>query len=120
MRQGLNLLAAGTIALCWVVHETFAAEATVTIAGVHYTLPTYFRDVELRPRTPLCRQYEYFRMVVVGRTLFINDVLAYAAKPGDKVVVTYPAGAFVNGRQVPAPSRKILDEKITMSCAYSD
>jgi hypothetical protein len=114
-------LAVAAAALCCsVTGETFASEATVTIEGVHYTLPTYFKDAELKPRTPLCRQYEYFQIVIVGRALFINGALAFEARAGDKVVVAYPGGAFVNGRPALARSHRVLDEKIIMSCTYSD
>jgi hypothetical protein len=94
------------------------AIATVTIAGVHYTLPQHsFGDierVELNPSNPLCHVYQYYYMMIMDRELFINGVRAYKARPGDHVVVSYVAGGDywravrVNGRPAPRQPEKTL------------
>ena len=94
------------------------ATATVSIEGVHYTFPhPGFGDIEraeLKPSDPLCYAYEYFYMTIVDRELFINGVLAYKARPGDRVVVSYGAGGDywkhvrVNGRPAAQQPEKTL------------
>jgi hypothetical protein len=119
VRLGL-FFAVGTAAVCgapmgcapiWKTHQ-----ATVTIADAHYTLPSYW-NVELRPRTPLCRQYENFHIVIVGRELFINGVLAYEAKQFDRVYVAYPIGVIVGGRIARIRQHKVLDDSIKILCS---
>jgi hypothetical protein len=83
-------------------------QTTVTIDGVHYTLPAYVENRKIEPMNPLCYDYEYFYMLIKDRELFINGVSKYRAKPGDKVVVTYIEGVRVNGRQPPPQHRKNL------------
>lgn len=80
-----------------------AFKATVTLDGVHYTLPTYFKDHALEPRRPLCHTFEYATIVIVVRDLFINGQLMYRGRAGDDVVVRYPYDVQVNGRPVSAP-----------------
>lgn len=110
---------------------TVAAEraiATVTIAGVHYILPrhSHFNDterVELKASNPLCHVYQYYYMTIINRELFINGLLAYKARPGDRVVVSYVAGGEywravrVNGRPTVRPPEKRLDN---VSCSSID
>jgi len=74
-----------------------AFKATVTLDGVHYTLPTYFKDHALEPRRPLCHTFEYATIVIVVRDLFINGQLMYRGRAGDDVVVRYPYEVQVNG-----------------------
>ena len=105
---------AGTALAAW---ETDAA--TVEIAEVYYTLPSFW-NVALTPRDPLCRHFENFDIVIVGRELFINGVLAYQAKRFDKVFVAYPEGPAVNGRLVHARRYKLLDDNIRLACSYWD
>jgi hypothetical protein len=104
----------GTASAAW---NTDAA--TVEIADVYYTLPSFW-NVALIPRDPLCRHFENFDMVIVGRELFINGILAYQAKRFDKVFVAYPEGPAVNGRLVHARRYQLLDDSIHLACSYSD
>jgi hypothetical protein len=107
---------AGVAALpTWKQH----AEATVTIADVYYIIPSYW-NVELVPRNPLCRQYKNFQIVIVGRKLFINGVLAYQAKRFDKVYVDYRLGVIVDGRLARIRRYKVLDAETIMLCGYRD
>jgi len=94
-------------------------EATVTIEDVYYIFPWYW-NVGLFPRNPLCRQYKDFQIVIVGRKLFINGVLAYQAKRFDKVYVDYPQGAIVNGRIQRIRRYKVLDAETAILCGYRD
>jgi hypothetical protein len=119
------LFAVGTLAICcgtpsgaaFAVWQSTAA--TVKIDDVYYVLPS-FSEAELKPRTPLCRQYEDFHIVIVGRSLFINGVLAYQAKRYDKVYVVYPQGVIVNGRIARVRQHKVLDPEIATSCSDWD
>jgi hypothetical protein len=101
------------------------AEATVTIADVIYVLPSYW-NTALWPRDPLCRRYEDFDMVIVGRELFINGVLAYQAKRFDKVYVVYPQGVqgvqgvIVNGWIARPRTHKMLDAGVSALCGSWD
>jgi hypothetical protein len=95
------------------------AEATVTIADVIYVLPSYW-NTALRPRDPLCRRYENVDMVIVGRELFINGVLAYQAKRFDKVYVVYPQGVIVNGWMAQPRMHKVLDAGVGALCGSWD
>jgi hypothetical protein len=90
--------------------------ATVMIDDVYYVLPSFW-EAELRPRDPLCRQYEDFHIVIVGRSLFINGVLAYQAKRYDKVYVVYPQGVIVNGRIARVKEHKVLDPSVALLCS---
>ena len=96
------------------------AKATVTIDGVHYTLPLprHFADRALTARNPLCYVYEYFYMTIVDRELYINGELAYQAKPGDDVVVVYAQGVRVNGQPAPPPAAKRLAQP--PPCVWSE
>jgi hypothetical protein len=94
-------------------------EATVTIADVIYTLPSYW-NTALRPRDPLCRRYENFDMVIAGREVFINGVLAYQAKRFDQVYVGYPQGVIANGRIARPRTHKVLDAGVSALCRYWD
>jgi hypothetical protein len=108
---------AGTIAPAGAAPET--AKATVTIDGVHYTLPMarHFGDRALTARNPLCYVYEYFYMTIVDRELYINGELKYRAKPGDDVVVVYAEGVRVNGQPAPPqPARRLAQPP----CVWSD
>jgi hypothetical protein len=119
------LLRVVALALCYgaPTGTAFAAwktdAATVEIADVYYTLPSFW-DMQLIPRDPFCRHFESFDIVIVGRELFINGVLAYQAKRFDKVFVAYPEGPAVNGRLVHARRYKLLDDSIRLACSYSD
>jgi hypothetical protein len=95
------------------------AEATVTIADVIYVLPSNW-NTALRPRDPLCRRYENVDMVIVGRELFINGVLAYQAKRFDKVYVVYPQGVIVNGWIARPRMHKMLDAGVSALCGSWD
>ena len=122
MRLGL-IVAIGTAAVCGAPVGSVAfptwkrAEATVTIAEVYYILPNYW-NVELKPRYPLCQDYKNFHIVIVGRELFINGVLAYQAKRFDKVYVDYPFGVMVDGRVARIRRYKVLDDETAMLCGY--
>jgi hypothetical protein len=105
---------AGTAFAAW---KTDAA--TVEIAEVYYVLPSFW-NAELFPRDPLCRHFENFDIVIVGRELFINGVLAYQAKRWDKVFVAYPEGPAVNGRLVHPRRYKLLDDSIRLLCSNSN
>jgi hypothetical protein len=94
-------------------------EATVTIAEVIYVLPSYW-NTALKPRDPLCRRYENFDMVIVGRELFINGVLAYQAKRFDKVYVVYPQGVIANGWIARPRTHKMLDAGARALCGSWD
>jgi hypothetical protein len=82
-------------------------------------LPSYW-NTALWPRDPLCRRYEDFDMVIVGRELFINGVLAYQAKRFDKVYVVYPQGVqavqgvIVNGWIARPRTHKMLDVGVSL------
>jgi hypothetical protein len=99
--------------------------ATVTIAGVHYTLPQHglsdIARVELKPSNPLCHVYQYYYMTIIDRELFINGLLAYKARPGDQVVVSYGAGGDywrhvrVNGHPAARQPEKRLDKILCLS-----
>jgi hypothetical protein len=95
------------------------AEATVTIADVIYVLPSYW-NTALSPRDPLCRHYENVDMVIAGRELFINGVLAYQAKRFDKVYVVYPQGVIVNGWMARPRMHKVLDAGVGALCGSWD
>jgi hypothetical protein len=95
------------------------AEATVTIADVIYVLPSYW-NTALPPRDPLCRRYENVDMVIVGRELFINGVLAYQAKRFDKVYVVYPQGVIANGWVARPRTHKVLDAGVSALCGSWD
>jgi hypothetical protein len=122
MRLGL-FFSIGTAAVCAALGGCAAfrdrelPEATVTISDVYYTLPSYW-NVELKPTDPLCRQFENFHIVIVGRELFINGVLAYRAKRFDKVYVAYPLGVIVDGRIARTRRYEVLDDRINMLCSY--
>jgi hypothetical protein len=102
--------------------------ATVTIAGVHYTLPQHglglreIERVELKPSNPLCHVYQYFYIAIIDRELFINGVLAYRARPGDRVVVSYGGGGDywrhvrVNGH----PAARQPEKTVEIPCLSLD
>jgi hypothetical protein len=92
-------------------------EATVTIEDVYYIFPWYW-NVGLQPRNPLCLKYKDVQIVVAGRKLFINSVLAYQAKRFDKVYVDYPLGVIVDGRIVRTRRYEVLDDGINFLCDW--
>ena len=92
-------------------------EATVTIADVYYTLPSFW-NVALVPQQPLCLHADGFAIVIAGRDLFIDGVLAYRAKRFDKVYVSYPMGVVANGRTAHVHVRKLLDATTVAACGY--
>lgn len=122
MRLG-SFFAVGIAALCGAPQGGAAfpawknAEATVTISDVYYTLPSYW-NVALKPRYPLCRQYKDIHIVIVGRELFINGLLAYQAKRFDKVYLAYPQGVIVDGRIARIRRYEVLDDEINRLCSY--
>ena len=127
MRLGL-ILAIGAAAVCGAPRDAAAffgwkhsqhSEATVTIEDVYYIFPWYW-NVGLNPRYPLCRQYKDFQIVIDGRKLFINGVLAYQAKRFDKVYVDYPLGVIVNGRIARIRRYEVLDAETTLLCGRRD
>jgi hypothetical protein len=90
-------------------------EATITIEDVYYIFPWYW-NVGLVPRNPLCRQYKDFQIVIDGRELYINGVLAYHAKRFDKVYVDYRLGVIVNGRIARIRRYKALGVETALLC----
>jgi len=120
MRLGL-FFSVGTVAVCAALgscasfRDKELPEATVTIEDVYYIFPWYW-NVGLNPRNPLCKQYKDFQIVIAGRNLFINGLLAYQAKRFDKVYVDYPLGVIVDGRIVRARRYEVLDDRINLLC----
>jgi hypothetical protein len=122
MRLGL-FFSVGTAAVCAALggcasfRDKELPEATVTISDVYYIFPWYW-NVGLKPRNPLCKKYEDFQIVIAGRKLFINGVLAYQAKRFDKVYVDYPLGVIVDGRIVRTRRYEVLDDSVNLLCDW--
>jgi hypothetical protein len=124
VRLGL-ILAIGASVMCGAPTDAAAffswkpwnrPEATVTIEDVYYIFPWYW-NMGLQPRDPLCLKYKDFQIVVAGRKLFINSVLAYQAKRFDKVYVDYPLGVIANGRVARIRRYRLLDAETALLCS---
>lgn len=85
--------------------DAVAESFTITIDGVDYALPSdkhNFWAPNLEPSNPYKYIYQYMRVVIKDRELYINDKCRYRAKGGDRVAVTYiPNEVVVNGVKIP-------------------